>query len=99
MTTPSDPTGIPGVKRAAELTSDPHDDEREILRIQEQSVLPKGTLYLNKGIEAPDGKHIDRLEGYILITRGRYTVHENPDPLSKILLDAADYNVLAVYYS
>lgn len=86
------------VRRAAELISDPTEEQREILRLQEVSVLPRGTVYLNKGIEGPDGKHIDRMEGYIRTARNRYFIHENPEPLSRVLFDAADYNVMAVIY-
>lgn len=87
------------VRRAAELVSDPVEEQREILRLQEVSFLPKGIVYLNKGIEGPDGKHIDRMEGYIRTARNRYFIHENSEPLSRVVFDAADYNVMAVIYS
>ncbi len=99
MTIKNSPDNLPGVKRAAELVSEPLEEQREILRLQEDSLLPKGVLYMNKGIEGIDGKHIDRMEGYIRTARNRYFIHENPEPLSRILLDVADYNVLVVIYS
>lgn len=92
------PAGRPGVTRASELVSDPSAREREVVLLQEDSVLPKGVLYLNKGIEGLDGQHIDRMEGYIRTLRGRYFIHEDDMPLSKVLLDVADYNVLAVIF-
>lgn len=88
----------PGIVRAADLVADPVDEQREILRLQEESVLPKGVVYLNKGIEGIDGRHIDRMEGYIRTARNRYLIHEASDPLSRILLDVADYNVMAIVY-